>query len=59
MGLPVTEPVSQILMFSSIFLPFTFQVPNQNFRSRRVVYSGSLCVMIPACPYQFRISSSI
>ena len=46
-GFPDTEPVSQILMFSSIFFPFTFQVPNQNFRSRRVVYSGSLHMNAP------------
>ena len=42
MGLPVTDPVSQMLMFSSIFLPFTFHVPSHSFKSRIVVNSGSL-----------------
>lgn len=44
-GLPVTEPVSQMLMFSSIFFPFTFHVPSHTFRSRTVVNSGSLRVI--------------
>ena len=43
-GFPVTEPVNHMLIFSSILLPFTFQVPSQSFKSRIVVYSGSLPV---------------
>ena len=33
-----------MLMFSSIFFPLTFHVPSHNFKSLKVVYSGSLCV---------------
>lgn len=44
-GFPVTDPVNHMLMFSSIFFPLTFHVPSHNFKSLKVVYSGSLCVM--------------
>ena len=33
-----------MLMFSSIFFPFTFHVPSHNLSSRKVVYSDSLHV---------------
>ena len=60
MGLPVTDPVSQMLMFSSIFLPFTFHVPSHSFKSRIVVNSGSLVPhLLFFYVYFFLISSSM
>lgn len=60
MGLPVTDPVSQMLMFSSIFLPFTFHVPSHSFKSRIVVNSGSLQRhFMTISSYFFLISSSM
>lgn len=60
MGLPVTDPVSQMLMFSSIFLPFTFHVPSHSFKSRIVVNSGSLVLYLLFFDvYFFCISSSM
>lgn len=58
MGLPVTDPVIQMLMFSSIFLPLTFHVPSHIFKSRIVVNSGSLRHYLPPHNYYFFLISS-